>query len=76
MRTLTKGDGSGLVAEFFAGANLVALRKPAKGPGLEEDVRPIAVGDTLRRLVGKILSARVRVPARTLLLLFRNWTAK
>ena len=55
-------------AEFFAGANLVALRKPAKGPGLEEDVRPIAVGDTLRRLVGKILSARVRVPARTLLL--------
>ena len=68
LTSLARGNAPVEVAEFFAGANLVALRKPAKGPGLEEDVRPIAVGDTLRRLVGKILSARVRVPARTLLL--------
>eukprot|EP01059_Diplonema_ambulator_P035743 TRINITY_DN855_c0_g1_i10.p1 TRINITY_DN855_c0_g1~~TRINITY_DN855_c0_g1_i10.p1 ORF type:complete len:237 (+),score=40.83 TRINITY_DN855_c0_g1_i10:252-962(+) len=37
------------VAPLFAGANLVALKKNDK------DVRPIAVGEILRRLTGKIL---------------------
>eukprot|EP01059_Diplonema_ambulator_P025016 TRINITY_DN4199_c0_g1_i1.p3 TRINITY_DN4199_c0_g1~~TRINITY_DN4199_c0_g1_i1.p3 ORF type:complete len:103 (-),score=19.82 TRINITY_DN4199_c0_g1_i1:326-634(-) len=37
------------VAPLFAGANLVALKKHDK------DVRPIAVGEILRRLTGKIL---------------------
>lgn len=36
-------------ASFLCSANLLPLRKPGK-PG---DVRPVAVGETLRRLVGK-----------------------
>ena len=42
------------VCPTFYGANLTALSKPDGG------VRPIAVGFTLRRLVGKILSKKLR----------------
>eukprot|EP01059_Diplonema_ambulator_P018122 TRINITY_DN302_c1_g4_i4.p1 TRINITY_DN302_c1_g4~~TRINITY_DN302_c1_g4_i4.p1 ORF type:complete len:413 (+),score=74.18 TRINITY_DN302_c1_g4_i4:62-1240(+) len=41
------------VAPLFAGANLVALKKNDK------DVRPIAVGEALRRLTGKVLVRKV-----------------
>ena len=37
------------VAQYLAAATLIPLRKPDGG------VRPITIGDTLRRLVGKVL---------------------
>ncbi|XP_055330571.1 uncharacterized protein LOC129582962 isoform X1 [Paramacrobiotus metropolitanus] len=40
------------VRPFLFGANLVALKKPTGG------IRPIAVGEVLRRLASKIISAR------------------
>jgi hypothetical protein len=47
---LAKGEAPAVVAPHLAGASLHALPKKQGG------VRPIAVGDTLRRLVGKLLS--------------------
>ena len=49
------------VAPHLAGATLHALPKGA------DDVRPIAVGETLRRLTAKCLCNDVRVPARDFL---------
>ena len=46
----------GPIATFLAGARLIALGKPGGG------VRPIAVGETLRRLVGKMLIRRYQQP--------------
>ncbi|KAL5493820.1 hypothetical protein EMCRGX_G015052 [Ephydatia muelleri] len=43
------------VAIFLAGGNLAALNKPVPG-----DIRPIAVGEALRRLTGKCLCAALR----------------
>ena len=43
------------VAIFLAGGNLTALNKPVPG-----DIRPIAVGEALRRLTGKCLCAALR----------------
>ncbi|KAL5503093.1 hypothetical protein EMCRGX_G009995 [Ephydatia muelleri] len=43
------------VAIFLAGGNLTALNKPIPG-----DIRPIAVGEALRRLTGKCLCAALR----------------
>ena len=63
---LARGQAPREVAPFFAGANLVALKKPVAG-GKDPDVRPIAVGDVMRRLVGKILAQRVRKEAASLL---------
>ena len=52
------GDLPPEAAEFICGARLIALRKP----GSNTAVRPIAVGETLRRIVGKYVmrSAAVR----------------
>ena len=50
---LAAGDGPAELAAFLAGAPLTPLRKDAK-PG-ELKVRPIAVGETICRLVGKTL---------------------
>lgn len=55
---LAKGHAPAAVAEYFAGASLVAL--PKKGGGL----RPVAVGETLRRLVGKCLCHEIAGVAR------------
>ena len=44
---LARGDAPTLVAQHLAGASLMALQKPTGG------IRPIAVGEVLRRLVAK-----------------------
>ena len=58
LSSLAQGKAHREVAPFFAGAKLVALRKVSKDK--PEDVRPIAVGDVTRRLIGKILANRLR----------------
>lgn len=55
---LASGRGLPAMAPFLAGASLHALPKPDNG------VRPIAVGETLRRLVGKCLAAELKGQAR------------
>ena len=55
---LSQGMAPSTVAPVLAGAGLVALPKPTGG------VRPIAVGELLRRLVGKCLMTLVRDEAR------------
>ena len=42
-----------MVSKFLAGGSLIALSKDK--PGSPPDIRPITVGETLRRLVGKCL---------------------
>ena len=49
------------ITAYLAGGNLTALNKSK--PGCPFDVRPIAVGEVLRRLVGKCLCAAVKVRA-------------
>ena len=46
------------VATFLAGGRLIALNKGKEGN--PPDVRPIAVGETLRRLIGKCICAILR----------------
>ena len=55
---LAQGHACPAVAPSLAGASLVALPKPAGG------VRPIAVGEILRRLTAKCLMEAVRADAR------------
>ena len=55
---LAQGRACAAAAPALAGANLVAVPKPKGG------VRPIAIGELLRRLTGKCLSAQVRAAAR------------
>ncbi|KAL5482191.1 hypothetical protein EMCRGX_G022486 [Ephydatia muelleri] len=55
MKRLQKGKAALSIARFFAGARLIALNKIKEG--CPPDVRPIAVGDTLRRLAGKCVCA-------------------
>ena len=50
---LATGSVSNVISKFLAGGNLTALTKDK--PGSPPDIRPIAVGETLRRLVGKCL---------------------
>ena len=50
---LATGSVTNVVSKFLAGGNLTALTKDK--PGSPPDIRPIAVGETLRRLVGKCL---------------------
>ena len=54
---LARGEAPASIAECLAGATLIALEKKDGG------VRPIAVGDTLRRLVGKCLCEQVKAKA-------------
>ena len=56
---LAQGRAPDFVAPVLAGAGLVALPKPKGG------VRPIAVGEILRRLTGKCLMTTVRDEARS-----------
>ena len=49
------------ITAYLAGGNLTALNKSK--PGCPFDVRPIAVGEALRWLVGKCLCALVKVKA-------------
>ena len=55
---LANGQAPRELAPFLAGASLVALAKPKGG------VRPIAVGEILRRLTGKLLCGEVKEAAR------------
>ena len=48
---LAKGDAPNSLAPFLAGAGLTAL------PKKDDDIRPVAVGDTWRRLTAKTLCA-------------------
>ena len=50
---ILEGRTSTFVRQVFFGANLIALRKKEGG------VRPIAIGQTLRRLVAKCAGSRV-----------------
>ena len=56
---LAQGDAPDSIRPFISGANLVAMPKDSG------DNRPIAVGETLRRLVSKCLLDRVNDDART-----------
>ena len=56
---LARGAAPAALAPSVAGAGLVALQKPGGG------VRPIAVGEVLRRVVGKCLCAQHREQARS-----------
>ena len=53
LTTMLRGGVSPEVCPLLYGASLTALRKPDSG------IRPIAVGNVLRRLAGKIVSHRV-----------------
>ena len=55
---LARGRACASIAPSLAGAGLVALPKPSGG------IRPIAVGELLRRLTGKCLMHAVRPEAR------------
>eukprot|EP00731_Ephydatia_muelleri_P029957 Em0021g480a len=58
---LASGKAPADVSIFLAGGNLTALQKSK--PDCPLDVRPIAVGEALRRLVGKCLCSMVKVKA-------------
>ncbi len=49
MNRLARGDALTSLASWLAGAALIEFEKP------EEGLRPIAVGEILRRLIGKCL---------------------
>eukprot|EP00731_Ephydatia_muelleri_P013062 Em0007g372a len=55
---LASGKAPVDVSIFLAGGNLTALQKSK--PGCPLDVRPIAVGEALRRLVGKCLCSMLK----------------
>ena len=46
------------MSTYLAGGSLTALNKVK--PGCPPDIRPIAVGETLRRLTGKCLCAVIK----------------
>ena len=55
MNILASGKVPWSVSAFLAGCKLIALNKNKEG--CPPDVRPIAVGETLRRLTGKCICA-------------------
>ncbi|XP_065315245.1 uncharacterized protein LOC135924125 [Gordionus sp. m RMFG-2023] len=57
---ILKGDVSTFVSILF-GARLIALQKP------NNDLRPIAIGSTFRRLVAKMISSRIKHEASNIL---------
>ena len=61
MKLLVRGEALAEIAPHLAGASLHALPKGV------DDVRPIAVGEVLRRLTAKCLCSDVRNSARDLL---------
>ena len=58
---LLAGQAPNTVARFLAGASLTALNK--NKPDQPRDIRPIAVGETLRRIAGICLCAVVKCKA-------------
>ena len=54
VNVLAKGEAPATIAEFLAGAPLVALNKKHGG------IRPIAIGEVLRRLVSKCFCAALK----------------
>ena len=58
MQVAVRGEAPEAVAPYMAGATLLGLVKDEGG------VRPIAIGDVFRRLVGKVLCKAVREAAR------------
>ena len=60
-KLLARGDAPELLAQHIAGASLLALQKPGGG------VRPIAIGDVLRRLVAKCFCKIYEEEAKTYL---------
>lgn len=56
---LARGEAPASLAPQLVGASLHALPKPSGG------VRPIAVGESLRRLVGKLLRQAVKTDVRS-----------
>ena len=58
LQLMINGQAPRNIAPYLAGAGLVALRKPKGG------VRPIAVGEILRRLAAKCLCDIVKEDAR------------
>eukprot|EP00731_Ephydatia_muelleri_P023351 Em0015g934a len=58
---LASGKVPSEVSRYLAGGNLTALKKIK--PNSPPDIRPIAVGETLRRLTGKCLCALVKEKA-------------
>ena len=49
------------MSRYLAGGSLIALNKNKEG--CAPDIRPIAVGETLRRLVGKCMCALLKEKA-------------
>ena len=66
---LAKGEAPAVVAPYLGGARLHAL--PKKNGG----VRPIAVGETIRRLVGKVLCHATRDDS-TIFLASAGWSRR
>eukprot|EP00731_Ephydatia_muelleri_P027925 Em0019g798a len=58
---LAAGRAPSSVSRFLAGGSLIALNKNKEG--CAPDIRPIAMGETLRRLVGKCMCALLKVKA-------------
>ena len=58
---LSSGRAPALISPFLAGGNLTALVKSKDSCAL--DIRPIAVGETLRRLTAKCICAVVKAKA-------------
>ena len=61
------------VARFLAGGNLVALEK--NKPNCPPDIRPIAVGEAIRRLAGKCLCFMTKAKAHDFLAPFQHGVA-
>ena len=55
---LASGKAPPMVAKFLAGGTLIALNKLKDGS--PPDIRPIAVGESLRRLTGKCICALIK----------------
>ena len=55
MNKLASGSALPEIAEYLAGATVIALKKP-----MGNDICPIAVGEVLRRLTSKCLCAIVK----------------
>ena len=61
INTLAARKAPSSVSRFLAGESLIALNMNKEG--CAPDIRPIAVGETLWRLVGKCMCALLKVKA-------------
>ena len=58
MNLLVSGKAPQAVSKFMAGGRLIALNKDKEGS--PPDIRPIVVGESLRRLAGKGICASLK----------------